>query len=448
VPIPATTPGHSLVVVGAGNAGTGTVTDDAGDSFSLASQSTDLAHSQTDMGVFFAPNIAGGATHITAPTVLTLWIYEVDAPNLILLGAGALNGVIDNCCASSHDVPGPALAGSTMGNNFYVAAGSDNAGNQLIGAPFSEDFILGHQSDGGHFIGNGVVSTSYHRAFSSGDWQTTGAVFGFANNGGCTSGGGGGGSGPPTGTSAGAIYLQEVWDIVPLGTVHPPVPAPGTEDLLEWANMDSRRFTEHLIETFSYLNGDSSATQKSDRKFWWIKNSAGNPWDINRYDDNRLYFWITENGEQDPSNPAAYKRFVTPVPLMPRFFVPGSTFTIDTPGPNLIKRTVNCEVDNQTPFDLGHIRGVTSGPTTIAWGGDLGSQSTIELDYFWGGTGSTYNTRERFYLVKNWGRVKWDTSHWTGSAYVVDSSSTHNTLGTGGSPDPNFTCGFSATWWP
>src|SRR2546430_11795775 len=68
------------------------------------------------------------------------------------------------------------------------------------------------------------------------------------------------------------------------------------EDLLNWVMMDTRRFSEHLATTYTYLDGDSALTATAGAKFWWLKAPAGFPWDINRYDSNYLYFWITENG--------------------------------------------------------------------------------------------------------------------------------------------------------
>jgi hypothetical protein len=69
-------------------------------------------------------------------------------------------------------------------------------------------------------------------------------------------------------------------------------------DLLDYV-LFKNRATQALSGTYSYLDGDTSLTTNAGRKFWFIKNNTGGPgWDINPYDDTKLYLWTTENGEK------------------------------------------------------------------------------------------------------------------------------------------------------
>jgi hypothetical protein len=205
-----------------------------------------------------------------------------------------------------------------------------------------------------------------------------------------------------------------------------------------------------LSGTWSYFDGDTSLTTNAGQKFWWLKTSGGGPgWDINPYDSQKLYLWITENGDEAPTNASAYKRFLSFVPFAPRNYILDSTVTFVSPGSNQLKRTINCEADNQPLITLGHIKTVTTTVRAKVWGGDLGTRDTVLVQYFWGGTdpSAVYNTREQFWLVKGFGRAQWDTAHWDGAAYVTDSTVTHNTVASGNLVQPNFACGFGPPGW-
>ena len=109
-------------------------------------------------------------------------------------------------------------------------------------------------------------------------------------------------------------------------------------------------------------------------------------------------------------------------------------------------KTTNCGVDNQPIAYLGNVKVVTSGglamPSGIAtWGGDVGVQPTVEVDYYYSGNVSgVYVNRERFYFVKGWGWVSWDHATLQTGVYVVDQGSTNNLKVSGGAPTPNFAC--------
>lgn len=194
---------------------------------------------------------------------------------------------------------------------------------------------------------------------------------------------------------------------------------------------------------------------------WWLKGSNGNPWDGRLYDENYIYDWFTEDG--DPADaaacgtagysscfvdPFAYKMFVTPVPLTPRYWVPGTTVTIMSPPTlsssftlNPYVRTTNCGADNQSLKYLGNLKAVLSGPTTINFGGTVGSQPAVEIDYYYSGNVSgVYQNLEKFFGALNIGQLRWQHWTWNGTNYVLQQDSLNNNIVSGGSPVPNFAC--------
>src|SRR5690349_3364994 len=79
-----------------------------------------------------------------------------------------------------------------------------------------------------------------------------------------------------------------------------------TVDVLSYV-CPSDRTTMHLegtgAHTYCYLDADGL-------KFWMVKTSNGNPWDLHMYDNDWIYFWITENGDVPGgfNNASGYKR--------------------------------------------------------------------------------------------------------------------------------------------
>lgn len=233
------------------------------------------------------------------------------------------------------------------------------------------------------------------------------------------------------------------------------------EDLMSWvvANF-STRTTKHLT---GGSNPNYGFVDTDGQKFWEIKSATGNPWDLNLYDYRGIYHYITEDGDTVDQatcqangfsscfvDPNAYKRQTTPggVQVMPRFFIPGSTITIDTPGPNTFIRTTNCELPGTTAsVNLGPVHTVTSGPTMINWGGSIGLAPTIENDYEYTLSNGVYQNKEVFQYVKNHGLMSWTLYAWNGTTYVQQQQNTHTTESAGGAPLPNFPCfGQTPNW--
>jgi hypothetical protein len=261
----------------------------------------------------------------------------------------------------------------------------------------------------------------------------------------------GGGRQASDGTALGADIAGINTEIakVRYGTPNPPASAAGTTvDLLTtYALMGTpSRLSNHLhgtasggSDTYSVLDTDAGyPVGYPSGVFFWEKHPTGNPWDIEKYDaSSAARHWITEDGDSVDAatcvangfsscflDPNAYKRFLTPVQMLPRNFTYGSTVTIDTPGPNTFVRTTNCELPGTvTNINLGDVRSVTSGPFNMTWGGTLDSGPgvtptsgpeidnvngipTLENDYYYGGTLSSgnFNDKESTFYVQGQGQ--------------------------------------------
>jgi len=87
----------------------------------------------------------------------------------------------------------------------------------------------------------------------------------------------------------------------------------GTYDMLDWMTLDSG------IRGSYYLAGNANPlyTNMGPGKFYWTKGANGTPWDIQLFDNNYIYLWITELNWNDPHT---FKKFTnnTNEPLVPR----------------------------------------------------------------------------------------------------------------------------------
>jgi hypothetical protein len=190
---------------------------------------------------------------------------------------------------------------------------------------------------------------------------------------------------------------------------------------------------------------------------FWIKNGAGHPWDIEVYDSSYISHWITEDGDpvSQPAcqaagynacwnDPYAYKRFLTPVHILPRMYDPSlAPYTIDNPGTNTFNRTTNCETTYE-PINLGDVRAVTSTIQTMDWGGNVGVVPTIQNDYYYGGTiPGPFHDKESTFYVQYIGRVAWKYYTLSGGSYSLNQQSINNLIVPGGCPTPVFPCGWS-----
>jgi hypothetical protein len=235
-------------------------------------------------------------------------------------------------------------------------------------------------------------------------------------------------------------------------------PTPGIEDLLNWVLISfPERTTQHMTGPGAYA---ANWLDADGLKLWLIKNLLGNPWDINTYDANGIYHYITENGDTgEPGGShwgtaSAFKRSIVPIKVMPRNYDPtAGPVTIVTPGPNQFVRTLSCESDGEPLKNLGTVTAVTSGGLgTMDFGGDVGIKPTLINTIYFG------TEREQFFYVKNMGLIQWQHANLTSGSpvtgtYTVDQTTLHNIITAGGCPAPNFPCyidipgaGFTGTW--
>lgn len=174
---------------------------------------------------------------------------------------------------------------------------------------------------------------------------------------------------------------------------------------------------------------------------WWIKNSAGNPWDGEMFDGSFIYQWFTEGPTW--GNASGYKKYRTPVPLWPRYFVLGSDIVTYTPGPNLYDITESCGTDNLAPIDNLGVRGELTGPFSEDIGGNIGTVQYL-LATKWikcsANAATSCNNREQYWLGQGIGQYRWQSAHLSGGVFVIDQTSLENNKVAGGAPTPNFAC--------
>jgi len=164
--------------------------------------------------------------------------------------------------------------------------------------------------------------------------------------------------------------------------------------------------TSHMAGTANPLYTDVL----SDR-FYWTKTGSGYPWDIQLYDDNYIYLWVTE---LNWSNPNTFKMFHSNsagnynLPLVPRYAqagFPGSTITISD---STYETHSSCS-DYKTQ-DLGYVVNQVWGPYTESLGGDLPDNlTTLVISYRYTCDSSYDNckSKEEFHIAKPYGLVEW-----------------------------------------
>jgi len=226
--------------------------------------------------------------------------------------------------------------------------------------------------------------------------------------------------------TAGSIYAN----------AEPTISCPSGEyDMLDWMTMDSNlRGSNHLTGTANPMY----STVDSD-KFYWTKGGNGYPWDIQLYDNNYIYLWITE---LDWNNPHSYKKFTNNynMPLTPRCAKggsPGSTITVDN--------TSYEEYTSCSHYSTKHLKYAVNqvwGPYNYSFGGSLpDNMPTLVVSYRYN-CDSGYNNcgdKEDYYLSKKYGLVQWVHYSLIKGKYVQQQASLFNRL-TPGSVTPKFSC--------
>jgi hypothetical protein len=209
----------------------------------------------------------------------------------------------------------------------------------------------------------------------------------------------------------------------------------GQYDMLDWMTLDSDlRATQHMTGTANPLYD----TMYSD-KFYWVKGGNGYPWDIQLYDSNFIYLWITEYSWGDPKS---YKKFSNNynMPLTNRCAkggFPGSTITV----PNT-SYEIYTSCSNSTTHDLKQAVNQVWGPYNLSLGGILPKNTpTLVVSYRYN-CDSTYNNcgdKEEYYLQQRYGLVQWIHYTLVNGSYDQQQKSVFNTLKSG-TATPNFQC--------
>jgi hypothetical protein len=181
----------------------------------------------------------------------------------------------------------------------------------------------------------------------------------------------------------------------------------GTYDMLDWMTLDSDlRATYHMEGTSNPLY-----TNMMSGKFYWIKGGLGYPWDIQLYDSNYIYLWITELSWTVPQS---YKKFTnnTNLPLVPRCATAGTTTpgsTIKVPNTNYDLHT-NCSQTCSVTLGLQTSINQVWGPYYYSFGGSLPSNlKTLVIRYQYNCDINYQNCgdREEYYVTQRYGLVQW-----------------------------------------
>jgi hypothetical protein len=193
----------------------------------------------------------------------------------------------------------------------------------------------------------------------------------------------------------------------------PPPPAPPpqvqTYDMLAWMTMDPTLAASH------HMSGTANPiyTNVAADRFFWTKTGQGFPWDIQLYDNNYIYLWVTE---LDWQNPSTYKVFHDPVlgdynlPLVPRFAqagFPGSKVTVAASSSTY---ETHSDCNTFITQKLGGVVNTVWGPYSETLGGDLpDNMQTLVISYQYSCDSSLQNckNKEEFHLAKPYGLVKW-----------------------------------------
>jgi hypothetical protein len=209
----------------------------------------------------------------------------------------------------------------------------------------------------------------------------------------------------------------------------------GTFDMLDWMTMDSGERSSRFMggpsnPVFTAVMGD---------KFYWIKGLKGYPWDIQLYDKDYIYLWITES---DWNEPTSFKKFLnnTNMPLTPRCAeagFPGSTIHVDDTGYGTYS-----DCTHFTKHTLKKAINEVWGPYKYSFGGDLKHRTrTLVVSYRYNCDDSYNNCsdKEEFYLAKKYGLVTWTHYVLLDGKYQEQKKSVFNELGVG-AVKPRFQC--------
>ncbi len=203
----------------------------------------------------------------------------------------------------------------------------------------------------------------------------------------------------------------------------------GMYDMLDWMTMDSSlRSTYHLQGTSNPLY-----TVMGAGKFYWVKSGLGYPWDIQLYDSQYIYLWITELSWTVPQS---YKKFTynTNLPLVPRCAAagfPGSTIKVANTSYDL---HTNCSNSCSVTLGLQNAINEVWGPYYISLGGSLpANMKTLVISYRYNCNSNYQNCldKEDYYFNSKYGLVQWIHSVFVNGSYAQFQKTIYNQLSVG-----------------
>jgi hypothetical protein len=211
----------------------------------------------------------------------------------------------------------------------------------------------------------------------------------------------------------------------------------GMYDMLDWMTMDSD------LRSSYHLEGTSNPiyTVMEGGKFYWVKGGLGYPWDIQLYDSNYIYLWITELAWNVPDS---YKKFTnnTNLPLVPRCATagfPGSTLKVANTNFDL---HTNCSQSCSVTLGLQNAINEVWGPYYLSLGGSLPSNlKTLVISYRYNCNINYQNCidKEEYYVNERYGLVQWVHYILANGVYAQMQKSIVNQLVVG-VVTPNFPC--------
>ena len=209
----------------------------------------------------------------------------------------------------------------------------------------------------------------------------------------------------------------------------------GTYDMLDWMTLDSNlRGSYHMTG-----NANPLYTNMGPGKFYWTKGANGTPWDIQLYDNNYIYLWITE---LNWNNPKTFKIFAnnTNMPLVPRCAkagFPGSVIHV----PNTSYQTYS-DCTHYITQTLKQGLNQVWGPYSISLGGALPSNLKVLVASYRYNCDSNYancGDKEEYYLAQKYGLVQWVHYSLVSGVYQMQQKTVFNKLSSGATT-PNFPC--------
>ena len=212
-------------------------------------------------------------------------------------------------------------------------------------------------------------------------------------------------------------------------------------DLVKWFVMPSVKDGYKWGRETHHLEGVTLTGAPAEREYHvdtgktlvFVKDLKGFPWDIKPYDQTSIYDWITELNWKSPRD---YKAFNPPLAMCPRYW-DGDPYN----GQEIIHPTsnydsfLNCQ--KGASANVQEVIYNIHAPVLMHFGGDVGEQETIIIEYVW----DSGSSRELLYLTRKFGWVKWCHQAFTNNDYKTDQMTLHNKIVAGGPPAIQFPCG-------